>query len=97
MACRLFGAMSPGQENSWHWLCRINNALSPTRKDFKYLLHLNDEKIPIHFFRFLNWTQHGNGWYVDFVPFVSEEKLPVIGQDEEEDDIKKGDLIEDHE
>ena len=35
---------SPGHQQPWYWLCRINRSLTFMRKDFNYLHHLDVEK-----------------------------------------------------
>ena len=32
---------SPCHQQQWCWICRINGSLSSTKRDFKYLCHLN--------------------------------------------------------
>ena len=34
---------SPGHQQPWYWLCRICRSWSYSRKDFKYLCHINVE------------------------------------------------------
>ena len=34
---------SPGHQQPWYWLCRICRSCSYSRKDFKYLCHINVE------------------------------------------------------
>ena len=36
--------VSPGHQQSWYWLCRINRSLSSVQNDFNYLCHLSFEK-----------------------------------------------------
>ena len=35
---------SPGHQQPWYWLCRINGSLSSTKKDFNKLCHLIDKQ-----------------------------------------------------
>ena len=44
--------MSPGHQQTWHWLCRVNGSLSSTRRDFNHLCHLSHEKNQKYIFMF---------------------------------------------
>ena len=39
--------MSPGQQQPWHWIYRINESMSSIRKDIYFLCHLSVEKWSI--------------------------------------------------
>ena len=54
---------SPGHQQPWYWLCRINGYLSSTRKAFNYLHSLSVEKwLKMQIWFCVSWNEFSMAW-----------------------------------